>query len=64
MTHEQALQAAQDTYFNRANPLLREDGINAAVRAYLEARAEDAETEQVTQGNYARYLLHDFGGDE
>ena len=53
-THKEALKAASE-----------QTGIGmwviqTCVGAYLEARAEDAETEQVTQGNYARYLLHDF----
>ena len=59
MTHREALQAASE-----------QTGIGmwviqTCVGAYLEARAVDAVSdpwpEQETQGNFARYLLRDFG---
>ena len=66
MRHEEALQAAQDAYFNRANPLLREDGINDAVRAYLEVYAETHLTQWPALGCpacNADNLLADFGDE-
>ena len=66
MTHEQAVRKAQyhPTMPHGAIWLTVEEA-TGVVRAYLEARAVDAVSypwpEQETQGNFARYLLHDFG---
>ena len=58
MNHEEALQAASEHTIDYAEA-------EKVVRAYLFARAVDAVSdpwpEQETQGNFARYLLHDFG---
>ena len=41
MDHEQALHAARDAYYNMPDPADWTTGVDAAVRAYLTARAED-----------------------
>ena len=67
MNHEQALEAAHDAYYHGAGPSW-ENGVDAAVRAYLKALAEvppDGERRgivwRVGSSLTVAELLQDFG---
>jgi len=66
MNHEEAIEAAHDAYYHGAGPSW-EKGVDAAVRAYLSARAETDDDHREAgnpfrcEGCSADQLLADFG---